>query len=77
MKPLLFIFLATTITACDYCWQEGNKKEQQRIFMACMMALPAGPQSTHYNDWSEVVDSCNEAAYRQSLEKKCTWQDGK
>lgn len=36
-------------------------------FDACMQALPAGPKSTHYNDWSEVVDSCGDIAYRQSL----------
>jgi hypothetical protein len=77
MKPLLFAILATTITACDYCWQEANQKERQRIFKECMAALPAGPQSTHYNDWSEVVDSCGDAAYWQSLERKCTGQEGK
>jgi hypothetical protein len=35
-------------------------------FEACMKLLPAGPRSTVYNDWDEVVDSCDAAAWRQS-----------
>lgn len=37
------------------------------LFQQCLAALPAGPTSTRYNDWDEVVDSCESAAYYQSL----------
>ena len=40
------------------------------LFQACMKSLPAGPQSTQYNDWDDVVDSCASAAYYQSLRPK-------
>ena len=35
---------------------------QAKVFAACMAALPAGPERTHYNDWAEVVEECNDAA---------------
>jgi hypothetical protein len=31
-----------------------------------MADLPAGPNSTVYNDWDEVVDSCRDTAYTLS-----------
>jgi len=34
-----------------------------QMFQSCLKALPAGPQSTQYNDWSEVVDSCGRQAF--------------
>ena len=37
------------------------------LFQQCMKALPSGPQFTRYNDWDEVVNSCERAAYSQSL----------
>lgn len=42
---------------------------RRELFQSCMKALPAGPQSTHYNDWDEVVKQCENAAYYQSLRK--------
>lgn len=42
---------------------------RQQLFQACMKALPDGPQSTKYNDWDEVVESCESAAYYQSLRR--------
>lgn len=41
---------------------------RHQYFMECLKALPAGPQSTKYNDWDDVVDSCASAAYYQSLQ---------
>lgn len=35
-------------------------------FEACMKLLPAGPRSTFSNDWNEVVNSCDAAAWGQS-----------
>jgi len=63
----MFIFLG-----CKTCWMESNQMERQRLFKECMASLPLGPQTTHYNDWSEVVDSCEDVAYYQSQEKKCS-----
>lgn len=66
--------IATTLTACnpypgtaasEFQWVTDPVIRAER-FDACMKALPAGPVSTHYNDWSEVVDSCETAAYRQA-----------
>jgi len=35
---------------------------QREVFNECMKALPAGPQSTKYNDWDEVVKECRHTA---------------
>lgn len=43
---------------------------RRELFQQCMKALPAGPQSTKYNDWDEVVGKCESVAYYQSLKKK-------
>lgn len=40
------------------------------IFMRCMAALPPGPEQTKYNDWAEVIDSCEDAAMWQSYRKE-------
>ena len=42
---------------------QGRRVE---LFQQCLAALPAGPVSTKYNDWDEVVDSCESAAYYQA-----------
>lgn len=47
-------------------WQP-NQAKRQEFFLACMNALPAGPQKTQYNDWDEVVEACQSASYYQSL----------
>ena len=51
------------ITGPDQCLR-------REIFQQCMKALPGGPQATMNNDWSEVVNKCESAAYYQSLKKK-------
>lgn len=43
-----------------------DKQIESKAFDACMAALPAGPKETVYNDWSEVVDSCRDAAKDQA-----------
>lgn len=70
MKKILILGLTIILTGCNMngeleSWQT-DQALRQKIFKDCMESLPAGPQSTHYNDWSEVVDSCDTAAYRQS-----------
>jgi hypothetical protein len=49
-----------------------DKCLQREIFKECMESLPAGPASTHYNDWDEVVSQCREVAYYHSLRIEST-----
>ena len=44
-----------------------DKCLQREIFKECMESLPAGPASTHYNDWDEVVSQCRGVAFYHSL----------
>jgi hypothetical protein len=42
-------------------------RERQRVFTDCLKNTPQGPVSVHNsNDWSEVIDSCDSAAYYQT-----------
>ena len=43
---------------------------RREIFTNCLTNLPAGPAATKYNDWDEVVSSCENVAYYQALRKK-------
>lgn len=38
------------------------------IFQDCLARIPKGPERTQYNDWSEVVESCDNIARGQSSE---------
>ena len=49
-----------------------DKCLQREIFKECMESLPAGPASTHYNDWDEVVSQCREVAFYHSLRIEST-----
>lgn len=53
---------------------------QKVYFDDCMKALPAGPTSTKYNDWSEVIDECTDSAkslsYRQTKNVKDECKSG-
>lgn len=40
--------------------------QRASIFMDCLKNAPAGPHSTKYNDWDEVVDECSTVAARIS-----------
>ncbi len=35
---------------------------RQQLFERCMASLPAGPESTRYNDWDDVVSECEDQA---------------
>lgn len=47
-------------TAADQCLRV-------ELFQQCMQVIPAGPKVTHDNDWHEVIEACESAAYYQSL----------
>lgn len=40
---------------------------RQHLFLMCLEKAPAGPQSTRYNDWSEVVDECGEQSRQLAI----------
>lgn len=66
MKKIFLILLVFLAGCEEYSKYETNQPLRRQIFLECMKALPAGPQSTHYNDWNDVVNSCESAAYYQS-----------
>lgn len=70
---LSLIVILLSLTGCAKVYQEPlNSVDQcvkERLFKECMAALPVGPTHTQYNDWDEVVDSCNQHAYYTALRK--------
>ena len=71
MKYLLLVLLL--LSACDDsgCVVDTDQKLRREIFKECLGSVPAGPQSTVYNDWDELVSECGDQAYRQSLYMRC------
>ena len=69
MKKLLLVAALVVLAGCDVQprtnWQTDQKLRQQ-LFTQCLSSVPAGPSTTVYNDWAEVVEACEEAAYWQS-----------
>lgn len=67
------ILLALLLAGCDMSPPPVSPKKsfdqclRATLFQRCMQLLPAGPDHTRYNDWSEVVDACEEAAKWQSM----------
>ena len=73
MKQGVLATLAIAALALSGCGElkypkyAPDQKLRAELFQACLKALPAGPISTQYNDWDEVVAECSLSAYRQSL----------
>lgn len=62
--------LIALLAGCDMPVQPALDQCMRReIFAQCMKSLPPGPALTHYNDWSEVVDSCQNVATQQSYRR--------
>lgn len=73
MKHLYFLVATVWIVMLVGCtkpakWHEDQDLREQ-LFFKCLEALPAGPQSTKYNDWDEVVNECGQQAY--FLSRRC------
>lgn len=69
MKYLIAI-AAIALTGCGEPETSGiDQCMRVELFQQCMSILPAGPKTTMYNDWDEVVDSCESAARLQSIRK--------
>jgi hypothetical protein len=60
------IALALLLAACENK-MEPDQCLRNELFKQCMSMVPPGPQSTHYNDWSEVISECGSQAYYQAL----------
>ena len=68
MKAILIAMLTLVLTGCeDRTQPQPDQCMRAELFAKCLSALPAGPVSTQYNDWSEVVEACQNASYYQSL----------
>lgn len=67
--PLTTVLAASLLLGCE----ENSRNDQcmrREIFAQCMKLLPAGPESTKYNDWDEVVSECERTAWAQSYRKE-------
>lgn len=69
--PLALALLAS-LSGCDGPVNpspryEPDQAKRIELFKMCMAALPAGPVSTKYNDWDEVVSACGSEAYYMSM----------
>ena len=74
MKLLLCLFICIMLFGCETGKNDKDKIVvdqclRQQLFKECMECLPAGPQSTKYNDWAEVVNECRTTAYYHSMRK--------
>lgn len=70
MKYILVMVMALLVSGCDSLEPlSANQALRSLLFKDCLNNLPAGPQSTHYNDWSEVVSECENSAYYRSLRR--------
>jgi hypothetical protein len=72
MKAGLAILAGCLLSGCENPLPEPNRCQhdqdvRREIFMECLRAVPQGPVSAKYNDWSEVVDQCGDQAGYISL----------
>ena len=66
MKTIFALLIAISLSACGETSVVDQCKRVE-LFNSCMKNLPAGPVATQYNDWAEVVSTCENVAYPQSL----------
>jgi hypothetical protein len=66
----IFILAFLLLSGCnDMPRWETDQELRAKLFQECLKAVPKGPDSVVSNDWAEVVDSCENAAYYQSQRK--------
>lgn len=76
MNKKIIIASALLLVGCGPVPQEDRKESVQivdqevrrSVFMECLDRAPAGPVSTRYNDWDEVVSECSSAAYHIAIQ---------
>ena len=66
MKAAILL-VAALMSGCSADSPQVDQCMRTKLFESCMRSLPAGPVSTQYNDWAEVINECESAAYYQSL----------
>lgn len=70
-KIIVMTAMIMGLTSCnDYAVpiREPDQGKRHEYFMACLAAAPKGPIVTgDDNPWDDVIDSCETAAYYQSL----------
>lgn len=68
MRALLFALSSLLLASCEDSPRDLITDQCLRValFQQCIHNLPAGPSTTKYNDWDEVVKACDQVAYYQS-----------
>lgn len=72
MKKTAVFVLCAVVSALTGCTTReempiNDQCMRNELFQQCMASLPAGPISTKYNDWDEVVEACQSVAYYHSI----------
>lgn len=65
--PMLVLTLAGCQKPSEVVERGPDQCLRREIFKECLQVVPAGPQQTVTNDWSEVIDECQSTAYYQSI----------
>lgn len=70
IKTSLCVSLVLALSGCgpkppETKWCTDEEKRIER-FDQCLKLLPSGPATTEYNDWSEVVETCDGISYSQA-----------
>jgi hypothetical protein len=68
-KILPLIIAVIVLSGC--CGEKINRERRIEIFRDCLDRIPEGPQTTKYNDWAEVIKTCEDVAFYQSIEMVC------
>jgi hypothetical protein len=72
--------LILVLMGCD--WMEPkyewvtDQQLRQELFFKCLDKIPQGPTTTKYNDWDDVIEECDSAAYRMAQKKVPREQGG-
>lgn len=66
--------IALLVSGCDPGQDEDpwmpDQCKREEVFNACLAHVPAGPQTTKYNPWDEVIKACTEASRSISIRPK-------
>jgi hypothetical protein len=68
-RRILFLASALTLSGCED-FKAVDQCLRREVFKECLAELPAGPQFTDYNDWSEVVAECSQSSQYMSVRTK-------
>lgn len=67
IRATLILSASLIVAGCsDEMRTDPDQCLRVELFRECMRSVPAGPVSTKYNDWSEVVSECGSQSYYQS-----------